>query len=438
MSEKKDQEYFSDGLAETLLDQLAKTPGLHVIARTSSFSFKGKSDDIPTIAHKLHVAHLLEGSVRKFGNRLRVSTQLIRASDGEHLWSETYDREMADVFQIQDDIAGAVTAALKLRLPASQSAVSHATSNPEAYNEYLLGRQFQVRGNTEGFQRAVAAFGKAIALDPNYAASYAELSGAEFWLAAETGDASGYMRATAAADRAVALAPEAAEGYWARGRIRHVLNWDWAGAQADLEKALVLDPGRASTYVAYGSLLTNVGRVPEAVTALRKGVELDPLAPEAWGILSDAYLASRDLPAAREADRRALEISPESTWALNKLGELQLIEGEAAEALATFRKIDMRVFYLTGTAEAEYTLRHAKESQAALTELKGKYASDSACQIAEVYAWRGERDTALEWLDRAYAERDGGLLQLRYDPLLDSVRSDQRFKALLQKMRLPE
>jgi TolB-like protein/Tfp pilus assembly protein PilF len=438
MSEKKDQEYFSDGLAETLLDQLAKTPGLHVIARTSSFSFKGKSDDVPTLAHKLHVAYLLEGSVRKFGNRLRVSTQLIRASDGEHLWSETYDRELADVLQIQDEIADAVVAALNLKLSARQPSVSHATSNPEAYNEYLLGRQFYLRGNVEGYRRAVEAFQKAIALDPHYASAYAELSGAESNLAAETEDATGYLRAEAAADQAVSLAPEAAEGYWARGKIRHELTWDWVGAQTDYEKALVLDPGRASTYASYGSLLNSRGRQPEALAALRKATELDPLASRAWATLSFAYLASRNLPAAREASRRALEISPDATWALNILVRLQLIEGEGAEALVTSRKIANRVFYLTGTAEAEHTLGHAKESQQALEELKSKFAGDAAFQVAEVYAWRGETDAALEWLDRAYAERDSGLIFLLSDPMFGSVRSDPRFRALLRKMKLPE
>src|SRR6202041_911166 len=188
MSEKHEQEYFSDGLAEELLDLLAKTPGLHVIPRTSSFSFKGKSEDIPTIAGKLRVAKILEGSGRKLGNHLRGTTQLMRADPGEHIWSETYDRELKDVFKVQDEIAGAVVAALKLKLAPAQDASAHTTANTEAYTQYLLGRQFWNHRNLDGYRRAVEAYRKAIALDPGYAAAYAGLATAENYVADATGE----------------------------------------------------------------------------------------------------------------------------------------------------------------------------------------------------------------------------------------------------------
>jgi TolB-like protein len=211
MSEKHDQEYFSDGLSEELIDMLTKVPDLRVPARTSSFFFKGKSDDIAAIAQKLRVAHVLEGSVRKSANTVRVTAQLIRADNGYHLWSETYDRELKDVFKVQDEIAGAVVTALKLKLERGQQvSSSHQTSIPEAYNQYLLGRQFFERFNSDGFRRAVDAYRKAVALDPHYAAAYAELALAELFVSDGT-DAAANQRALAAADKAVALAPDEAD-----------------------------------------------------------------------------------------------------------------------------------------------------------------------------------------------------------------------------------
>jgi TolB-like protein/Tfp pilus assembly protein PilF len=436
LSEKHDQEYFSDGLAEELLDQLAKTPGLHVIARTSSFAFKGKSDDVPTIARKLNVANILQGSVRKSGNRLRVTTQLIRAGNGEDLWSETYDRELKDVFAVQDEIAGAVVAQLKVKLAPAQQSSAHRTSNVEAYDQYLLGQQLYNRGNLDGYRRAAAAYGRAVALDPEYVAAYVGLAVAEFYIADPTADAAGYKRAQAAADKAVQLGPQDASGYVARGFIRYNIAGNWAGAQADYEKALLLDPGDAGTHSQYGELLATQGRLPEAIAADKKAIELDPLRSASWQNLAECLLFTRDFPAAQEAIRRALEISPESTSARNGLGKLQLLQGKAAEARDTFRKIDFEAFHLYGIAMAEHTLGNAKDSQAALEELIAKRAQDSAYQIAQVYAWRGEKDKAIDWLDRAYAQQDAGLDIIKYDPLVDSLRADARYHALLRKLKL--
>jgi TolB-like protein/cytochrome c-type biogenesis protein CcmH/NrfG len=439
MSEKKDQEYFSDGLAETLLDLLAKTPGLHVIARTSSFSFKGKSDDIPTIANKLHVGNILEGSVRRSGNHIRVTTQLIRAADDEHLWSETYDREMSDVFKVQDDIAAAVVVALKLRLAPSQKPLAQQTSSPEAYSEYLLGNQFANRFNTEGSRLAVEAYKKATMLDPRYAAAYAGLSTAELLTADDTADAAGIARAEVAADKAIELAPEDAVGYHARSFLRTLRTWDWAGARADAEKAIAFGPGEAANYVQLGLVLIVVGRVSEATTALRKAVELDPLSTTGWTLLARAQMYAHNFPAARESTRRALEISPNTTRALGYLGYVQLLDGQAPAALATFRRIsDGRWLMLNGVAMAEHTLGHNKESQAALDELQATFSGTAAYQIAQVRAWRGEKDLAFEWLDRAYSQRDAGLTLLIHDPMLDSLRNDPRFAALLHKLQLPQ
>jgi len=438
MSEKKDQEYFSDGLAETLLDLLAKTPGLHVIARTSSFSFKGKSDDIPTIAQKLRVANVLEGSVRRSGNHLRVTTQLIRAADDEHLWSETYDRQMSDVFKVQDDIAAAVVAALKLKLAPDQKTASQRTVSPDAYVEYLIGEKAADRFDHQGFQQALVSFKKAVAIDPEYGAGYAGISFAELMVADDENDAGGLLRAQAAADKAIELAPNDAAGYFARSFIRTLRTWDWVGAQADIERAIALDPGSAEGHTRYGLLLLALGRVSEGREELRKSVELDPLATGAWAFLARAQMAERDFPAAQDSLRHALEISPDAPRPLGFLGFLQLLEGHPADALSTFRRIkDSDWLLLTGVATAEYSLGHAKESQAALERLQAGFAESAAYQIAEVYAWRGEKDLAFNWLERAYAQRDAGMTVLALDPVLDSLRGDPRFAALKRKLGLP-
>jgi TolB-like protein/Flp pilus assembly protein TadD len=437
MSEKKDQEYFSDGLAEELLDLLAKTPGLHVIARTSSFSFKGKADDIPTIAQKLRVANILEGSVRRSGDRLRVTTQLIRASSGEDLWSETYDRELKDVFAVQDEIAAAVIGQLKLKLAPAPLSAANRTSNIEAYNEVLLGNGFISSGDLDSYKRAIEAYRRAIALDPNYVAAYAGLAGAEYSVADETGDAAGYQRAKDAAAKAVELGPDDPNAHAARAFIRFT-TWDWAGAKADVEKAVALDPGDARVQRRYGMLLQIFGRMPEAIAASRKAIELDPLKGPSWQNLTEYLLFTRDFAAAEEANRRALEISPESSFVLADLGTLQLLEGKARDALATFRRIRLGAFRLYGTAIAAHTLKDPKTSQQALDELIVKYAADAAYQVATVYAWRGQKDQAFEWLERAYAQRDGGLSTIKSDLLLESLHSDPRYQALLRKMNLPQ
>jgi serine/threonine protein kinase len=438
MSENKDQGYFSDGLAEELLDLLAKTPGLLVIARTSSFSFKGKSDDIPTIAKKLNVANILEGSVRKAGNRLRITTRLIRASTAQQLWYESYDRELKDVFDVQDEIAGAVAAHLKLTLvPTSQDAARR-TSNTEAYNQYLLGQQAFNRGNLDGYRLAIEAYHRAIALDPLYVAPYEGLTAAEFFVADQTGDGAGYQRAEQAADKAVELGPEDASSYAARGFVRYAIRWDWTGAQADFERAIALDPGDARCQQRYGELLATQGRVAEAIATTRKAIELDPLSHSAWQTLTTYLVSTHDFAAAREASRRALEISPQSDFSLNDLGTLQLLEGRAKDALETFRKIDNEGFRLSSVAMAEHSLGHAKESQQALEQVVAQHAIEAAFQIAEVYAWRGEKDKAFDWLERAYRQRDGGLADIKTDPPLAGLRGDPRYKAFLRKMNLPE
>jgi TolB-like protein/Tfp pilus assembly protein PilF len=438
MSSDKEQEYFSDGLSDELIQLLANVPDLRVPGRTSSFYFKGKNETIETISKQLRVANLLEGSVRKAGDRLRVTADLVRADNGYHLWSETYDRDAKDIFKVQDEIAAAVITALKATLALSPKVSSRRTSSADAYNQFLLGRQFYNRSNADGFTRAVAAYGQAIALDPNYAAAYAGLADAEDNLADWTGDASGLRRAEGAADTAIALAPDEADGYSARGsqRIYHI--WDWAGAQADFTKALTLDPADSLLLRAYGIMLGYLGRLPEAITAIKKSIAIDPLSSRGWEALGTFLLAEKDFPATHEALRRALEIQPDDALSLNRLAVLQLLEGKAGDALSTYRKIDDDGFRLYGIAMTEHTLGDSKASQQALDEAITKHAQDSAYQIAEAQAWRGEKNDAFDWLERAYRQRDGGLAETKIDPLLENLHGDPRYQAILRKLNLPE
>jgi adenylate cyclase len=235
------------------------------------------------------VAHVLEGSVRKAGKRLRITAQLIRADNGYHLWSQAYDREDADVFAVQDDIAKAVVSALQVKLAAgAEDTGSRGTTNTEAYNEYLLGRQFYRRGGLEGYRHAVEAYSKAIALDPNYAAAYVGLALAEALLADQTGDVGGVERAGRDVDTAIALAPNDANGYAQRSFIRDVWLWDWSGAQADIDKALSLDPRNGEVQHRYANLLEALGRLPEAIAAMKKATDLDPLSSAAWNHLGSS------------------------------------------------------------------------------------------------------------------------------------------------------
>lgn len=441
LSEAKDQEYFADGMSEELIDLLSQIKELQVIARTSSFYFKGKQVTIAQIAKQLGVASVLEGSVRKAGNTVRVTVQLIRADSGVHQWSQTFDREMKDIFHVQDEIAAAVVGALKLSLlPTQHLQNAYKSDNPEAYNQYLLGRQYSYGTNGADLRSAIDAYRKAIELDPQYAAAYAGLSGAEQSLSDFVDDPNALeQQALADAQKAVELAPGQAAGYIARSSIRQTYVWDWAGAQADLEKALALDSGNSSAHLEYSALLSTLGRVPEAVVAGRKAAELDPLSTAAWSNLSRLLTSSRQFAAALETNQRVLAINPGYAYALNNLGRLQLFNGEPAQALLTFKRVDIDELRLMGISICEHTLGHKIESQQALDALIAKGAAGWAYQVAEVYAWRGENDKAFEWLERAYAQRDSAIPGLKVSPIIQfsNLPKDPRYSALLRRLKLP-
>jgi TolB-like protein/Tfp pilus assembly protein PilF len=439
MSSDKEQDYFSDGLSEELIDMLSKVPDLRVPARTSSFYFKGKNETIETMAEQLKVSNLLEGSVRKSGDRLRISAQLIRADNGSHLWSETYDREAKDIFKVQDEIAAAVVEALKLKLaPGRQAETSHRTSSTEAYDEFLLGQQLYNRGEISDLQHSIDAYRRAIALDPGYAGAYAGLAIAESTAADMQGDGAGLERARTAADKAVALAPNESGGYAARAFLRYDFDWDWPGALADTEKAIALNAGDSDAQRRYADLLMTLGRPAESIAAIKKALELDPLSARSWGDRANILIAAHDYDGAYKALVRALEINPDSPYVLNDLGLLQLLQGKFQEALESFKKTRFDPFLLPGTAMAQHSLGRDAESKRTLEEASVKVWKEGAYQLAEAYAWCGDKDRALEWLEHAYRQRDGGLVTVNADPLIAILRGDPRYEAFLRKMKLHE
>ena len=444
LSAQKDQDYFGEGLAEELRDLLVKVPGLQVAGRTSSSAFRDKSIDVRALGQQLNVASVLEGSVRKAGTRVRVTTQLINVADGYHLWSETYDRELTDVFALQDEIGLAVVAALRITLlPAQQpSSRERRTANPEVYNYYLLGSQYLNQGNVEGYRRAVQTYEKALALDAGYAPAWARLALALGHVSDYAGSSDEIQalqeRAAAAAEKAVALAPELADGYVSRGLTRSVVRRDWEGARSDYARAEALSPASSDTLalMAHWSLLAT-GRVGEAIALLRKATAIDPLNADAWNELGAALLASGDLAQARKVLERSLSLAPGAEFASFYLGTVLLLQAQPAEALAAYEGSTGMEFKLSGVAMAQHDLHRPLESQQALDALIAGYAAGWAYQVGEAYAWRGEKEKALQWLERAYAQRDPGLSSLKTDVLLRALRGEPRLNALLRRMNLP-
>ena len=443
LSRDPDQEFFADGLAEELLNLLAKVPGLHVAGRTSSFSFKGRNEDLRAIGQKLSVKTVLEGSVQRAGDRLRITTQLINAADGYHLWSETYDRKLTDVFAVQDEIARSVVAALKVQLlPEKAAALEGPATNPDAYAQVLLGRHLIVRGSLEGYQLALAAFRKAVELDPKYAPAWAGVAKASFHVGEAVGwhlesRENDFARTLAAADKAIELGPDLADGYAARGNLRVLKTTDWAGAQADLARALALSPGNADAIGSQGDLLATLGRLPEAIAALRRAAELDPLSVHAAWRLAWFHLGAGHVEEAREIARRTLELFPEHAHTARTLGLALLLEGSLDEAQAAFQRSTSEPFREMGTALVEHARGHARESQQVLEHIIATSGKESTYQIAEIYAFRGERERAFEWLEQSLELQDAGMRYLKHDPLLRSLRADPRYIALLKKMNLP-
>jgi TolB-like protein/Tfp pilus assembly protein PilF len=445
MSPEKNQEYFSDGLAEEMLNGLARIPGLRVAARTSSFSFKGKTDDCRIIGAALGVSTLLEGSVRKQANRARISVQLIKASDGFGLWSETFDQDMSDILAVQQEIARAVTRELKVRLLAKPSAPGgKGITNAEAYNAYLQGKYLLLRSNKESLEKAIGYFESATRLDPAFAPAWVGLGQSRYMQAgsAYVPVEEGYRKAREAVEQALRLDSSLGEAYAAIGNIKMFHDWDWTGAEASYHRALELAPSNADVIRSSASIARILGRWTEALELSRRVTAIDPISSGGYFLAGMTFYYAGNQEEASTALRKTLELTPERAMIHAFLGQVYLAQGRAETALAEMEKEKDPAFGLCGLAVAYHALGRKQQSDLNLAHLianfrEGGPQGDAPYQIAQVYAFRGEIDRAFEWLDRAYLERDSGLPEVKGDPLLIKLRSDPRYAALLKKMRLP-
>jgi TolB-like protein/Tfp pilus assembly protein PilF len=435
LSQEKDQEYFSDGLAEELLNSLVKIQGLHVAAWSSSFQFKGRNDDLRAIGQKLNVATVLEGSVRKQGQRVRINAQLINVSDGFHLWSEVYDRDLTDIFGVQQEIARSVAGSLRLKL-LGEKLPSLPTTNIDAYNAYLQGKYFYATPTKENLEKAIAYYKQSINLDPKYSPSWAALSRSYSLQAGVYSSVEEYGEARKAAQRALELDPSLAQAHVALGQIQQYYDWDWPAAEGSYQRALALEPGNAEVLQGAASLAAILNHFDQALVWSRRAVELDPLQASSYHALAFYAWWGGRLDEAEAAVRKGLEVSPQFPWLHAVLGRVYLARSRPQEALAEAELDTMPELHLQGLALAYHALARKEESDQAQAQLVAKYGQSSAFQIAEVCAYRGEANAAFTWLERAYLQRDGGLTFIKGDPLMANLEADPRYIAFLKKMRL--
>jgi TolB-like protein len=440
MSEAHDQGYFADGMAEQILDLLAKIPHLKVIARTSSFQFKGKDEDVRLIGEKLGVATVLEGSVRKAGNRLRITAQLIRAADGSHLWSEVYDREMQDVFRMQDEIAGSVVSALRVSLLGAPAPRPAPTNNTEAYTLFLQGVGYWQRYTTADSARARDCFQRAVALDPNFAEAWAYLANASTSAALFGGDEPWEKvraRISAAAQRALQLDPSLADAHVALSSVAF-LDGDVAGSQREVDTALRLEPENMAALDQSLFISVARGRLAEAVDFAHRLIERDPLAIDPYRALATALWFDGRAQEAEAVYRRTLALHPSAESLHARLAMILLSDRQPQAALAELKLEPNAIWQLIGQIMALDALGRRPEADALLAKLEPQALNGWQYQVAQIYALRQDRDRAFLWLERAHAVHDPGLVNyLKCDPLLKDVRGDPRYTALLAQLNLP-
>jgi len=442
LSETQDQTYFSDGLADELLDNLSRLPQIHVVSRTSSFAFRGKDLDIPTIARKLNAQTVLEGSVRKSADRVRVTVQLIKAIDGYHVWSQTYDRPITELFAMQDEIVRAIVSALRIELLPEQQRelVRHATTNAEAYDEFLFAHQV-FKDDETAHRRSIAHFQRAVALDPNFVDAWlglADVLGHSGMYADSAAEGlAGKRHALEIIDRVVALAPDRPDGWKQRGVFRAAHWWNWSGAEEDLQRAVALSPtDDEQALVELGRVRAAQGKLPEAIELELRATQINPRSGNAWTVMGYHHTALGQFVRAREVLTQSLRNVPLDEHARYYLGLGELLQGHAAAAVPQFED-SAHVLRLTGLALAHHSLGDAVAADQDLQLLIARYGHILPYQAAEVYAWRGDKDKAFEWLDRAFDLHDASFIYYKFDPLLRNLHDDARYGVLLKKIGLP-
>ena len=433
MSDDRENEYFSDGLSEELLNLLAKIPQLHVAGRTSSFKFKGTNEDLRVIGEQLSVDNVLEGSVRKSGPRLRITAQLIDTDNGYHLWSETYDRDLTDIFEIQDEIANNVVAALRVHLLGEQVATSaKGTSSTEAYNLFLQGNYFLAHSSAENLKRSIDAYERAIALDPNFARAYAWLSFAVGqqvggWTGGGGGFAEGFERMRGYAEKAYELEPDSVDALLAMSNAVLNADWDFAANARYNERALSIEPANTALLEARGFDLLVLGRFEEAETLLTKATEIDPLSVTMYRALGDIRLVAGRFDDAIATYEYALRLSPESARLHDRIARAYLLKGDideaekhtAQEPVAWVREL-VEIMILRRRGDSDAWSR-------AVADYEARYGHANAYQLAEIYADAGDLDATFEWLSITAAVRDPGGLWGIFSPQFEAARQDPRW-----------
>jgi TolB-like protein len=439
LSEKRDQEYFADGMAEELVNLLTKVPGIRVISRSSSTQFKGRNEDLRTIGHVLGAAYAVEGSVRRSGNRLRVTAQLVGTHDGSPLWSGRYDRDFDEVLQIQDQIAASLVRALQVAvgvdLPSRPILKSTA-----GYDLYQRGRHALDRFDKVGFESAAGYFEQALALDST-ALRVAESLALVHVYIAEWGYAlprEGFERARISCQRVLELHPTSGIAHAQLALIHAIHDWDWDAALGMARRALALDPRDPGILVTAGIIHLSLDRLDDASAFFSAASALDPL-----GAITHVGLGTISLRRGRIAEaearfRTAIQISPTFLWAHWSLGTALLAAGKLEAALTQMQQATAEGGGYAGLALVYHAMNRSTESDAALARATHAHADHWAYVLAEVHAYRGEIDQAFAWLDRAYRQKDVALYRVKCDPLLRSLETDGRFKALLRQMKLPE
>ena len=438
-SPDKDQEYFSDGLAEELTNDLTMVPGLKVAARTSAFQFKGKNEDLRSVGRKLNVDNILEGSVRREGNHVRITAELIKADDGFQLWSETYDRQINDIFAVQDEIARAVTVASRLNLLDVPVSTGPRSTNPDAYQAYLQGKYFSDRGTEKDLHKALGYADQAIKLDPKFAPAWALRASVLNLLGALAlmDNTEAFEESREDAKHAIALDPTLARGYVALATALTYNGWQWHDAEAALKKAAEFEPNSADVVRSQALLAETLGHVDEAVELSRRAAELDPLSPGSHHALGFALYCVGRYPEAQVSFQKALELNPQAGNVHVAISRILLAQGHPQQALTEIEQEPLDWAKLTGEAQVYHALHRPADSDAALRKLIATHQNDAAYQIAQVYVYRGETDKAFDWLDRAYQQRDAGTPGLKTDPLFKGLRQAPRYTELLTKMNLP-
>src|SRR5262245_9597589 len=457
LSDDKGSEYFSDGISEELLTVLQKVPGLRVAARTSSFAFKGKNVTAQEIGEKLGVAHLVEGSVRKAGDVVRIAARLTQANTGEEQWSENYTRNLKDVFAVQTELAATIVEQLRGQLTSGGDAKAKAviqeqvqmaekggTKNVEAHQSYLQGRFYGNRNSEKNVSEARAAYQRAVEVDPKFALAWAGLAETHVWECMYSGELNRtdfnkhLANARNATDRALALEPTLPEALRVRAEIQLSFDFDWKGAAATLRTALTLAPTNVALLGSAGNLALAQGDPELATISYRQAATLDPVNPGARLNLAFNLAATRHLAEARAEFPRVVELNPAAPWAHAGLGLAYLLDGKFEEAVTEAEQDATEWARLVVGAPARWSQKRMAESDAAVARLKEGFADSAAYQIAEVHAYRGEKDQAFEWLERARQQRDPGLLRVESDLLLVNLREDPRWRQFLRTMGMAD